>query len=156
MNWAVLSEGRPVLLVFIKNGCPCSVEFERYFHRLYEVYRGTTRFFGIIDGDPPIAGRYAATNSVPYPVIADPDAHLIGRFGAKNGGYAALLDAEGVVAGFWPGFSEEAMSDLGRRISRLAGVVERPIETAGLPRSLTTGCPFDIPSDHRGAQLADH
>jgi hypothetical protein len=146
MGGAALSSGRPVLLVFVKSGCPCSVEFEPYFHRLYEAYGGAVRVFGVIDGDDSTAQRYAAANSVPYPLIADPDERLIRRFDAKNGGYAALLDAGGVVVGFWPGFSEEAMTDLGRRMSRLARVEERPIETAGLPKKLTTGCPFDVPS----------
>jgi peroxiredoxin len=144
MSWSALSDGHPALLVFIKNGCPCSVELEPYFHRLYEAYRGAVRFFGVIDGDAATARRYATTNSVPYPVMADPDERVIDRFGAKNGGYAALLDSEGVIAGFWPGFSEEAMSELGRRMSRLVGVGERPIETAGLPKNLTSGCPFDV------------
>jgi peroxiredoxin len=146
MAWTALSGGRPVLLVFIKNGCPCSVEFEPYFHRLHEAYGGTVRVFGVIDGDDSTAQQYAVTNSVPYPLIADPDERLIRRFDAKNGGYAALLDAAGVVVGFWPGFSQDAMTDLGHRMSGLAGVGERPIETAGLPKKLTTGCPFDVPS----------
>jgi hypothetical protein len=140
-----------MVIVFIKDGCPCSVEFEPYFHRLYEAYRDAARFLGVIDGDQGTARRYTIANSVPYPVVADPDERLIGRFAAKNGGYAALLDSGGVVAGFWPGFSENAMSELGRRISRLAGVAERPILTAGLPKALTTGCPFDLSSDRRGA-----
>jgi peroxiredoxin len=149
MDWSTLSGGYPVLLVFIKSGCPCSVEFERYFHRLYEAYRGAARFAGVIDGDQSAAARYATANAVPYPVIADPEEKLIDRFEAKNGGYAALLDSQGSVAGFWPGFSDDAMSDLGRRISRLAGIAELPIETAGLPKKLTTGCHFGVSSDRR-------
>jgi hypothetical protein len=156
MDWSTLSGGHPVLLVFIKEGCPCSVEFEPYFHRIYDAYHAAVRVLGVIDGAQSTADRFAAANSVPYPVVADPHEWLIGRFEAKNGGYVALLDSEGVVAGFWPGFSEEAMSDLGRRMSRLAGVAEQPIATAGLPKKLTTGCPFDIPSDDRGSQLTSN
>jgi hypothetical protein len=149
LDWPALSGGEAVVVVFVKNGCPCSVEFEPYFHRLFEAYRDTTRFIGVIDGDPSTARRYAETNSVPYPVIADPEKRLIGRFEARNGGYAALLAPEGTVVGFWPGFSQGAMSDLGRRISVLARVAERPIDTAGLPRNLTTGCPFAGLSEDR-------
>jgi peroxiredoxin len=149
LDWPALSGGEAVLVVFIKNGCPCSVEFEPYFHRLFEAYRDTTRFIGVIDGDPSTARRYAETHSVPYPVIADPEERLIGRFAVRNGGYAALLAPEGTVVGFWPGFSQTAMSDLGRRISLLARVAERPIDTAGLPRNLTTGCPFAGHSEGR-------
>jgi hypothetical protein len=151
LDWPALSEGRPVVIVFIKVGCPCSVEFEPYFHRLAEAYRGAVRFVGIIDGDGARARRYAETNSVPYPIIADPETRLIGRFDAKNGGYAALLRPEGIVAGFWPGFSRDAMADLGRRIAGLVSVAEHAIDTRGLPVKLTTGCPFDLPPVDRAS-----
>jgi hypothetical protein len=143
LDWPALSAGKAVVLIFIKDGCPCSIRFEPYFHRLYEAYRGTVGFVGVIDGEGVTARSYAAANAVPYKLIADPDARLMDRFDAKNGGYAALLDAGGVVVGFWPGFSVDAMADLGRRIALVAGIAERPIETAGLPVKLTSGCAFD-------------
>jgi len=34
------------------------------------------------------------------------------------------------------------MNELGRKISTLAGVEERPVEVSGLPPVLTTGCRF--------------
>jgi peroxiredoxin len=147
LEWPALSGGAAVVVIFVKQGCPCSREFEPYFHRLYEAYRGTTRFIAVTDGDASIARRYAEESSVPYPVIADPDEEIIRRFEAKNGGYAALLDPQGTIVGFWPGFSADAMSELGRRISVLANVEERPVATAGLPKHLTSGCPFDRTSD---------
>jgi hypothetical protein len=33
-EWQDLAAARPVVAVFIKRGCPCSVEFEPFFHRL--------------------------------------------------------------------------------------------------------------------------
>jgi hypothetical protein len=151
LDWPALSEGAALVVIFVKGGCPCSVQFEPYFHRLFEAYGKRARFLAVIDGDPSTALRYAGENSVPYPVVADPEEALIRRFEAKNGGYAALLDPQGVIVGFWPGFSAGAMTELGHRLSVLAGVAERPIATAGLPGTLTSGCPFDIAFDeHEG------
>ena len=35
------------------------------------------------------------------------------------------------------------MRELGRRIAELGAVTERPIDVAGMPGALTTGCPFE-------------
>jgi hypothetical protein len=132
----------PTVLVFIKKGCPCSVEFEPSFHRLESSYKGRVRFFGVIDGSAADARRYAEANRVPYPVLADADRTIITRFKAENGGYVALLKSGGVVDTLWPGCSAEMMKELGRKISTLAGVEERPVDVSDMPGVLTTGCPF--------------
>jgi hypothetical protein len=147
LAWSSPREGAALVVIFVKQSCPCSVQFEPYFHRLFEAYGKRTRFLAVIDGDSAAALRYAEENSVPYPVVADPDQTVIGRFEAKNGGYAALLDPQGTIVGFWPGFSAGAMTELGHRLSVLASEAERPIATAGLPRKLTSGCPFDVAFD---------
>ena len=54
----------------------------------------------------------------------------------------ALVTADGVIDGLWPGCSADGMSELGRRIARLAGVAERPLDVSDMPGALTTGCPF--------------
>ncbi len=133
---------RPAVLVFIKTDCPCSVEFEPFFHRLERRYRGRVRFFGIIDADRDAARQYALANQVPYPVLADPKRLIVKRFKAENGGYVVLLTPVGVVDTLWPGCSVEMMRELGRCIAALAGVKERPLDVAGMPAVLTTGCPF--------------
>ena len=53
-----------------------------------------------------------------------------------------LLTPGGVIDGFWPGCSADTMRQLGRRVARLAGVEERPLDVSVMPASLTTGCPF--------------
>jgi len=75
-------------------------------------------------------------------VLADPERAIIARFEAQSGGYVALLRPEGAVDALWPGCSAEMICQLGRRIAALADVTERPVDVTGLPRVLTTGCPF--------------
>ncbi len=41
-SWAELSGGEPVVLVFVKQGCPCNVEFDPYFRRVERLYRGAS------------------------------------------------------------------------------------------------------------------
>jgi hypothetical protein len=143
LRWADLSGGQPVVFAFIKDGCPCSAEFEPFFQRVAALYRGRIRFVGVIDAPLKTARRYAAEQHVPHPILADPDRRIIRRLNARHGGYVALLTPEGVIDGFWPGCSVATMRELGRRIARLAGVRERPLDVTGMPRPLTTGCPFE-------------
>lgn len=136
-------DGRPLVVVFLKDGCPCNVEFEPFFQRVEKLYRAEARFVAVLDAGPAAARRYAEQQSVPYPVLPDPERRLIRRLKAENGGYVVLLSPQGAIAGFWPGSSAETMIALGRRISALAGVAERPLDVSDMPGPLTTGCPFD-------------
>jgi hypothetical protein len=141
-DWNELSGGQPVVIVFIKQDCPCNIEFEPFFHRLYQSYKDSARFVGVIDGGVETARRYANANRVPYLVLADPEQVLISRFRVENGAYVALMTPAGVLDTLWPGCSTEMMRDLSRRIAARAGVEEQPVATSGLPDVLTTGCPF--------------
>jgi peroxiredoxin len=148
--WAELSDGQPVVLVFIKKGCPCSVELEPFFQRLETSYRDCVRFAGVIDGPPDVARQFALDNHVLHPVLADPEHQLIARFEAECGGYVALVTPAGVLDTLWPGCSAEMMRELSRRSAELAGVEERPLDYTGMPNALTTGCPFSEPVRERG------
>jgi peroxiredoxin len=141
-TWPAAGGARPLVLVFIKRGCPCSVEFEPFFHRLEERYRDAVDFVGVIDADADSARAYAAANKVPYRVLADPDRAIIARFEAKHGGYVALLGRNGRLDTLWPGCSAEMMRALGRRIAALRALTERSLDVSDMPKVLTTGCPF--------------
>jgi peroxiredoxin len=142
-TWSGMGEARPIVLFFIRRDCPCSLEFERFFRRLAGRYRDVAGFAGVIDGGTVVARAYATANEIPYRVLADPDRAIIDRFEAKNGGYVALVRADGAMDAVWPGCAAEMMRELGRRIAELGAVRERPIDVAGMPGALTTGCPFE-------------
>jgi hypothetical protein len=148
-TWPRPDDRRPLLLVFIKNGCPCSVELEPFFHRLERAYADVVRFAGVIDADGPTARRYAEANATPYPILADPQREIIHRLRAENGAYVALLAVPGIDApetlaidSLWPGCSAEMFTQMGRHLAAAAGVAERPLDVSGLPSAPITGCPF--------------
>jgi peroxiredoxin len=146
LTWEQLSGGRPVVLVFVKHGCPCSVEFEPFFHRVWRRYDTAARFAEVIDAPPAAAQVYAANQKAPYPVLADPQRFLIDRIGAKNGGYFALLTPSGRTDTLWPGCSVQALAELGRRIAQLVGLSERTLDLSDLPGPWITGCPYTPPA----------
>jgi hypothetical protein len=142
ITWGELSSGRPVVLIFIKEDCPCNGEIEPFFQRVETLYTHEARFAGVIDADAMGAAQYATQHNVRHPILADPEKMVIRQFSVKNGCYVVLLTPGGVIDGCWPGCSADTMRQLGRRIADLAGVVERPLDVSGMPASLTTGCPF--------------
>jgi peroxiredoxin len=142
LGWTQLSGGRPVVLIFIKRECPCSVEFQPFFSRLERAYRGRARFAAVIDAPVPEARAWAQGNRVSYPLVADPGQQIIARFRARHSAYVALLTRDGVLATLWPGCSVDMMRELSSRVARMAGVPEQRVDFTGMPRALTTGCPF--------------
>jgi peroxiredoxin len=144
MTWSDLSGGQPLVLVFIKKGCPCSVRFEGHLQQVERLYRGAVRFAGVIDASAEEAQRYATQLQVSHPILADPQRRIIRHFQVMNGGYAVLLTPDREIAGFWPGWCADTFRDLGKRISELAGRKECPLDVSGMPGALTTGCPFEL------------
>ncbi len=143
-DWTTLLHGRPALVVFIKQSCPCSVEFEPYFQGLRKHYRDRVSFIGVFDGTPAEARDYAVANRADYPIIADRNLELVRAFKVKNGGYVGLLGRDGAIESLWPGFSNSMMNELNDAVARSAGTTLQPIETQGLPAALTTGCPYEL------------
>jgi len=133
----------PLVLVFVKADCPCSVEFAEYFALLERAYGSHARFLGVIDADSTSAERFRQETGVAHVIRADAELSLIRRFHAENGGYVALLTSDGTLDTLWPGVSREMMQQLGHRLAQMAGVAEQPLDLARVPTVLTTGCPYD-------------
>lgn len=142
--WPDPAGDRPLALVFLKAGCPCSDEFEPFFHRLHAAYGEAVRFAGVIDADVSAARKFAEANRTPYPILADPSCELVRRFRAENGGYLALIAPSGTIDLLSPGCSADLFRALGRRLAILGGTAEQPLDLAGLPDAPVTGCPFDL------------
>jgi peroxiredoxin len=141
-TWADLHRGKPVVMLFIKDGCPCTGEIAPFFGRVANLYRDHVRFVGVIDASVKAARRYWSQQHAPELILADPEGRIIRRLEARHGGYVVLLTPAGRIDGFWPGCTAATMRELGRRITHLTGVEERPLDPTGMPEALTTGCPF--------------
>lgn len=136
--------GRPAVLVFIKDGCPCSESAQPYFNRLHAAYGERARFVGVIGGNTAEARRWAVSHEVRFPILADPDLEIVRRYRAKNSAYVALISRDGRIAKLWPGYSSGMLNELGAELSRLSGAPERLIEVSGAPLELYSGCPYGV------------
>jgi peroxiredoxin len=133
---------RPLVLVFIKDGCPCSEAAEPFFQHLHDAYGGRAAFLGVIDGDRELAKAWAHRQRVPYPVLSDPDHRIIDACGVERSASVALVARGGTIETLWPGYSAGMLADLGARLSRHTGLVEITIDAEGAPAEMTSGCSF--------------
>ena len=139
---AELIKSGPVVLVFIKDGCPCSASASPYFNALNTLYGGRLRMLGIIDGDAEVARRWGSANRVTFPILPDPRVEIAKSYGATNSAFVALVDREGRIDELWPGYAASMLHELNRRASALAGLTQEPFDASDAPEELYSGCPF--------------
>ncbi len=63
----------PVVLVFTKDGCPCSIESQPFFNQLAAGAKGRVTFLGVIDGPRHVASKYKDDFKVPYSMLLAED-----------------------------------------------------------------------------------
>jgi peroxiredoxin len=132
----------PLVLVFIKDGCPCSADAQRFFNRLHDAYGKEARFLGVIDSDDDHARAWGQQNRTTFPLLIDPDLAIARGYKAESSAYMAVVAKGGVIDRLYPGYSVAMLAEAGERIARLSGVTPRPIDAAGAPDELSTGCPL--------------
>jgi hypothetical protein len=111
--------------------------------RLFDAYGDRATFVGVIDGGPRDAATWKRRHRTPYLVVADPDLKVVRSFGAERSAYTALVRDGETIDRLWPGYSAAMLRDLGARLASAVGAAEAPLEVAGAPDALTSGCPFD-------------
>lgn len=133
----------PVVLTFIKIGCPCSQAAQPYFNQVAAAYP-SVRVLGVIDGELGPAQLWIRQLRTAYPVLLDPDLKLVRLFGVENSAYVIVVDRYGRIAMHWPGYSASMLQQLGAALASMTGTPFRPIDTLDAPADLYTGCPYAL------------
>ena len=140
---ADITKNGPVVLAFIKEGCPCSIASQPYFNRLFEAYGAKIPFFGVIDAPVNRAGKWGRVNHAAFPILCDVDLAIIHDYKAESSAYLAIVSQGGTIEKLWPGYSVEMLEDASARLAKLAEMDVKPIDTTDAPSGeMLTGCPF--------------
>jgi peroxiredoxin len=145
--------GAPIVLVFIKDGCPCSESAQPYYNRLFAAYGSKATFLGVIDRDPEGARAWGSKFRASFPIVADPDLSLMRALRATNSAYFVLIH-HNAVSRMWPGYSVGMLEEAGADLARATGRTLQPIDTSDAPENPYSGCPYDLddpPSDPRSS-----
>jgi peroxiredoxin len=133
----------PVVLTFIKAGCPCSEAAQPFFNRLAAAYPDAG-FFGVIDVEADKASRWAERFRIAYPLLLDPVCQIVRAYKVENSAYVVVVDADGRILKYWPGYSSGMLQELGSTLAKSTGSAEQAIDVADAPDQEYSGCPFDL------------
>lgn len=143
INVGELLGNGPVILVFTKDGCPCSIEAQPYFNALAKAYKGTASFVGVIDSNRHEAVRYMIDFDLAYDLACATDRTIFDAFDAKRSVYVTLLGKDGRIVRQWPGYSKTMLEELSETIAAEAKVEVQTIDVSKAPLEMNSGCPFE-------------
>jgi peroxiredoxin len=137
-----MSIDRPLVLIFILDGCSCSESAEPYFQKLHQVYGSRVHFLGVINGDRTMANDWMVRQGTPFPILCDPNLKIVRECGVVRSAYVALIAPGGTIEELWPGYSSTMLTELGAKLAQYSKLPEVPIDTSGAPTRMTSGCPY--------------
>lgn len=141
---ADLVQAKPVVLVFIKDGCPCSIAAQPFFDELAEAFEGSVTFLGVIDGPKSVASKWAEKYKSAFPLLADENLKTITAYGVESSAHVALIGQDKKLIRLWPGFSKPMLLEMNQMITALGFIPKHTMIFTDAPEELTTGCPFDV------------
>ena len=133
----------PVVLTFVKDGCPCSEAAQPFFNQIQAAYPGA-EFLGVIDAESEKARRWAKKFRVDYPILLDPACAIVRAYKVENSAYVVLVDARGRILKHWPGYSTSMLRELGATLAELTHTAEKLTNLTDAPIEPFSGCPFDL------------
>ncbi len=138
---AILTDGCPGVVFFLKADCECSKGFAITATALAPHLQRFAACTAVIEGTAADADAFAAATGLAIPFIAQPESELAREWGVQKAGCFALVAADGSVEAVWPGISRQGLRDLAGRLG-----VDPPLPDtllAGLPGAAMAGCPLD-------------
>ncbi len=138
---ASFSKNGPVFMLFILDGCPCSIEAQPVFSDLWRAYGQRVQFVGVSNSTVPKAALLRKDLEVPFPVLADQKLDIMRSYGGQRSVYSALI-VEGKVVKLWPGYNRAMVGEINDKLARLAGTWPKSVNFTGVPEKPTSGCSF--------------
>ncbi|RYG17380.1 hypothetical protein EON82_23935 [bacterium] len=131
---------RPQMVIFIKNGCPCSIDAQPLFNRLARKYEGKVDFVGIIDKE---GKEFSNQFLVAFPVVEEPSKGLMKAYDARASVYTALIARNGHIVKMWPGYSAGWLKEMNALMAKASATKETPFDPQYAPQEKASGCPFN-------------
>lgn len=131
---------KPAFVYFVLDGCPCSIDAEPLYHRLYNNYKDQIDFVGVISSDQKVAADWVKSNRTPYTMLVDKESKIAKQYKASRSVYSALIAQDGTVVKMWPGYSKDMLTEANKLMAKTAGVDEKPYDPAYAPKELSSGC----------------
>jgi peroxiredoxin len=145
-----LTNGKPLVLFFVELQCPCCKGAKPYIDRIQNYYGDVCNVVGVINAKPDVAQAWANVIEPQFPLMCDPEMHIIRSYKAERGVYTTLVSPDGRVVKAYPGYCQDMLKDITQKIAHLAGIKMRPMPLERAPKRMTSGCIFPgtvVPDD---------
>ncbi len=136
---SILKKG-PAIVYSIKEGCPCSTDFEPFANSFSNRYRNQVTVLGIYNESPSAGKKWAEQHSSDHQIISDPSLDIVKQLKQERSVYVTLIDQSGQIVKSWPGYSKTMLLELDKLIQELVIVKVRAFDTAYAPVELASGC----------------
>lgn len=133
---------RPQFVLFILDGCPCSIDAQPIYNDFSKHWAGKVDFVGVINDDAKKGREWVSDYRPIFPVVPDPEKEIIHAYKAQQSVYCALISTKGEIVKLWPGYSSEMMQEMNQVIAKEVGEETRKFDTKYVPREKTSGCYF--------------
>lgn len=132
----------PVLVVTIKDGCPCSIEAQPFFNQLAKDFARKFSILGVTDATRIKAEKYKMDFDARFPIVIEPGRKTFDAYHALNSVYSTLIGRDGVVIKQYPGYSKRILEDMNSEIAKATGAAPATLDLADAPERDSSGCPF--------------
>lgn len=131
----------PVVLYAIKDGCPCSTDFEPFANDFAKRYAGKAAVVGIFNETPGKAEAWMRDHTVKHPVVLDPKQVIVRKYKQERSVYVAIVNQKKEIVRSWPGYSVEMLLELDKILQNLTGAVPaEPFDPKYAPEVPASGC----------------
>lgn len=136
--------GKPQFVYFVLDGCPCSMNAEPLFQKLWKHHNKQIEFTAVTNADIPAAKVWAKQMIMPYALVPDPKLKIIRAFKATNSVFSVLLAPDGHIVKMWPGYSQGILREMNSEMAKLLGTPAKPFDVAYAPKERASGCAFSL------------
>lgn len=136
------TQERPQFVLFILDGCPCSIDAQPLFNSLAKQWKDKVDFIGVIDSDQKKGRTWTQDYRPVFPVVSDSKKEIIKAYEAKQSVYCALISKDGKIVKMWPGYSADMLKEMNEKIGEEVGIEAKPFDAKYAPNEKTSGCYF--------------
>ncbi len=130
---ASLTKGGPMVLYFIKDGCPVNHEAAPFVAKIANAFGPKANIVGVYNGDVAGAKRWSKSYKAPYVVLSDPQMKIIRSYGAPWSPYLVAVGQDGKVTKVFEGASVQELTKVNQICASGAGKAMASISFAGAP-----------------------
>lgn len=134
----------PVVLIFTKDGCPCSIESQPFFNAIASHYGKSVAFVGVIDSERIAASKYRDDFKVPYQMLLAGDGSVFKSYRSLQSVYTTLISKGGIVKKQWPGYSKATLVELNELLSEETKTSPAKLNLDMAPSLISSGCFFEL------------